>query len=139
LTRWVCPRCDRVFARAKQGHDCLPGTTVDKLFASKPPWQREIYESIAAHVATVGPMHADAVGVGVFLKVPQKFAEVRPKSRWVSLYLRLPEEQHDRRVARVIGRSSRVVWHDIQLRAPTDVDAQVRAWLTAAYLAAEDE
>jgi hypothetical protein len=128
-----------VFARAKQGHDCLPGTTVDELFAGRPPWQRAIYDAIAAHVATVGPVHADAVSVGVFLKVPEKLAEVRPKSRWVSLYLRLPEELHDRRVARVIGRSARVVWHDIQLRDVSDVDEQVQQWLTDAYVYAESE
>jgi hypothetical protein len=135
---WTCPRCDRRFAKANQGHDCLPGITVAKLFVDRPPWQREVYDAIITHLRTLGPVHEDAVSVGVFLKVPKKLGEVRPKSRWVSLYLSLPRELHDARVARVIDRSRANVWHDIKLTSASDVDDQLCAWLTEAYTAAED-
>lgn len=135
---WTCPRCDRDFARANQGHDCIPGITVDALFAPRPRWQREVYDAIVAHVRTVGPVHEDAVQVGVFLKVPKRFAEVRPKQRWVSLLLSLPREVRDGRVVRVVGRSRRGVWHELQLRSVAEVDGTVRDWLREGYVAAED-
>lgn len=137
MSLWACPRCDRRFAKANQGHDCLPGITVAKVFEDRPPEYREIYDAIVAHLRTLGSVHEDAVGVGVFLKVPKKCAEVRPKSRWLSLYLALPRELHDARVNRVIGRSRRTVWHDIKLTNPADVDDQLRAWLTEAFDGAE--
>ena len=32
-----------------------------------------------------GPVHADIVSVGIFLKNPAKFAELRPMDRWVAV------------------------------------------------------
>ncbi|TMR10026.1 hypothetical protein ETD86_41150 [Nonomuraea turkmeniaca] len=80
--RWTCPQCDREFARARQSHVCVPGCTVDETFAPYPPVYREIYDRL---VERLGPIHDDAVRVGVFLKSERKFAEVRPKARSLSL------------------------------------------------------
>ena len=30
MTGWTCPECGRLFARARQGHDCAPGLTLDE-------------------------------------------------------------------------------------------------------------
>ncbi|GAA3450671.1 hypothetical protein [Dactylosporangium matsuzakiense] len=29
MARWICPECEREFDRARQGHVCVPGGTVD--------------------------------------------------------------------------------------------------------------
>ena len=68
VARWTCPRCDREFGRARQGHTCVPGCTVDETFAGHSPEQRGVYNAILAHLQSLGPVHEDAVGVGVFLK-----------------------------------------------------------------------
>ena len=60
MARWTCPRCDREFSRSRQSHTCLPGGSVDESFAGRPPVQREIYDVITGHLATLGPVHADA-------------------------------------------------------------------------------
>jgi hypothetical protein len=61
-------------------------------------------DEIVAHLENLGPIHEDAVSVGVFLKSDRKLAEIRPRSRDVSLALYLPRPVHDSRIARVIGR-----------------------------------
>jgi hypothetical protein len=112
VTRWVCPR-----------------------FAGRPPVQRAIYDAVYAHLASLGPVHADAVRVGVFLKHERKLAELRPKARGLSLALFLPRPVDDARIARTIRASDRIV-HFVTLTALHDVDGQVRGWLSEAYLAA---
>src|SRR5690349_8434546 len=87
VSRWTCPNCEREFGRTNQSHVCLPGNTVDESFEGRPPVQREIYELLMAHLSTLGPVHVDAVRVGLFLKSARKFAEVRPRARSLSLWL----------------------------------------------------
>jgi uncharacterized protein DUF5655 len=134
VTRWTCPRCDREFSAANQGHTCVPGCTVDDAFAGHPPQQRAVYDAILAHLLTLGPVHEDAVGVGVFLKRDRKLAEVRPRSRDVSLALYLPRPVADRRFAKVLGPTRTRVVHFLMLRDASEVDEQVRGWLTEAFL-----
>jgi hypothetical protein len=134
VPRWICPHCDREFGRERQSHTCVPGITVDAAFAGRPPWARAVYDAIAGHVRSLGPVHEDAVSVGVFLKSDRKLAEVRPRSRDVWLALYLPRLVRDRRIAKVFGPSGPRVVHVILLRGAADVDDQVRAWLTEAFL-----
>lgn len=132
--RWTCPACDRQFARSHQSHTCVPGNSIGDCFASRPPVQRLIYEAVLGHIKTLGPVHVDAVQVGVFLKRASKLAELRPKSRWLSLELVLPRLVADARISRTIRVSSTRIVHIIKLAAMDDVDDQLRDWLTEAYL-----
>ena len=138
MSRWTCPRCDREFGRANQSHVCVPAGTVDECFAGRPQWQRDIYDALAGYVATLGPVHVDAVRVGVFLKSDRKFAEVRPKARSVSLDVVLPGTVDHPRISRTITVSEGRVAHIVKLTTVADVDETVREWLTAAYDHATD-
>ncbi|SFW84104.1 DUF5655 domain-containing protein [Amycolatopsis australiensis] len=132
-TRWTCPRCDREFARAGQSHTCVPGGTVDDTFAGKPPWQREVYDAVIGHLRTLGDVHEDAVKVGVFLKRDRKLAELRPRSRDVLVYLWLPHPVETARIAPAGWTSGPRVGHRLSLRSVSDVDEEVREWLTIAF------
>jgi hypothetical protein len=134
--RWICPACEREFARAHQAHVCVPGCTVDECFVGRPPVQREIYEELVAHLGELGPVHADAVLVGVFFKSDRKLAEVRPQARSLSLSLFLPRVVDHPRIARRIGVSADRTVHVVKLAAVADVDDEIRGWLTEAYAAA---
>jgi len=41
------------------------GCSVEESFAARPPVQRAIYDALMAHLSTLGPVHVDAVRVGV--------------------------------------------------------------------------
>jgi len=138
VSRWTCPACEREFARPHQSHLCVPGCSLDQCFAGKPPVQRPIYDALLAHLETLGPIHADAVQVGVFLKSERKLAEVRPKARCLLLALVLPRAIEEPRIARRIRISADRIVHVIKLTTLDNVDDQLRAWLTEAYDAATD-
>lgn len=129
----MCPECEREFAVPGQGHFCLPGTTVD---GAIPPRFRATFAAIVAAVEEVGPVHLDAVSVGVFLKADRKLAEVRPMARALSLNLFLPREVDSPRIARTMRTSQERVLHMVRLTDPAQVDDEVRAWIAEAYLAA---
>ena len=112
----------------------MPGGPVDGAFAGHLPRLRAVYDAIMDHLASLGPVHEDAVSVGVFLKRDRKLAEVRPRSRDVSLALYLPRPVRDPRIARVYEPAAPRVVHMIFLHEPDEVDDQVRDWLTEAFL-----
>lgn len=133
---WLCPQCDRQFERAHQSHVCVPGCTVEECFAPYPATWREIHDRLMDHLESLGPIHADVVRVGVFVKQVRKLAEIRPKARSLSLTMAMPRTIEDDRIARVYPTSGDRHWHFIKLTDPDDVDNQLRDWLTEAYDAA---
>ena len=89
-----------------------------------------------AHLSTLGPIHVDAVAIGVFLKHDRKLAEVRPKARCLSLELVLPRTVQDPRIARTLRIAGDRAVHILKLTSVDDVDDQLLDWLTEAYDAA---
>jgi len=132
-TRWTCPACERTFARAHQSHTCVPGNTVDESFAGRPAEWRLIYDTLIAHLRTLGPVEEDAVKVGVFLSHEQKFAEIRPMARSVAVWLLLPYSIDSPRVARSerISASRFAVY--LKLTSVDDVDDELLGWFEDAY------
>jgi hypothetical protein len=133
VSRWRCPACDREFGRAHQSHVCVPGNTVDETFAGRPAGQREIYEAIITCLHGFGPLHVDAVKIGVFLYNERKLAEVRPMARSLRLLLILPYVVQTPSVVRRESLSAERVLHYIKLTSVSDVDDELRGWLADAY------
>ena len=133
VARWVCPNCEREFASANQAHFCVPGITVDDLLARHPAWVGEIYGAVIEHLSSLGPIHEDAVNVGIFLKSDSKIAEFRPRVRSVLLSLYLPHEVTDDRIARTLPTAADRVVHMIKLTDVDQVDDRLREWMTEAY------
>jgi len=92
------------------------------------PLHRRIYEEILAHLRTMGPVHADVVRVGVFLKHQRTVVEVRPKVRSLNLLLTMPYPLDDPRVSRRWGNVAQV-----KVTSVDEVDDQLRNWLSVAY------
>ena len=132
VARWVCPRCDREFA-GRQSHVCVPGISVDELLARHPAWVAETYAAIIEPLRDLGPVHEDAVDVGIFLKSDRKVAEFRPRVRAAHLGLFLPEAIDHPRIARVVRVGVDRVVTVIKLRSAAEVDDQLGEWLAAAY------
>ncbi|MCU1388004.1 MAG: hypothetical protein JWL72_1342 [Ilumatobacteraceae bacterium] len=134
MTPWTCPECGRLFARNGQSHDCAPGLTIEEYFATGPAHERPVFEAVMKHLGTVGPVHADAVAVGIFLKNPRKFAELRPKQHWVSVSFALDRAARHRTITRKVTPYGGRFWHTANVAVPADVDADLRQLLTEAYL-----
>jgi hypothetical protein len=132
---WVCPKCRRQFGRQRQSHECSPAMTLDEYFSTGPDRERPIFEAVAAHLESVGPIHVEPVSVGIFIKRSRTFVELRPKVKWEALSFALPRVEDSQRIARKL-RSGSTTHHVVNLYGPDDVDDQIRDWLTESYLAA---
>ena len=111
----------------------MPGITVNDLLARHPDWVKQIYRLVIEHLSSLGPVHEDAVNIGIFLKSDRKIAEFRPRVRSVLLSIYLPYEMSDARIARTLPAAAGRVIHLITLTSPAQVDDQLREWLSAAF------
>lgn len=130
---WTCTECGRHFGRARQMHDCAPGLTLDEYFASGPAHERPVFEAVMRHLETVGPVHLDIVSVGIFLKNPRKFAELRPKDRWVALSFDLARRARHPAITRKVVEHGGRLWHVANIAHPDQFDADLASLLSEAY------
>jgi hypothetical protein len=133
---WSCPACRRLFARTGQAHDCEPGMSLEEYFVTGPAHEQPVDEAVMAHLTTVGPVHADVVAAGIFLKNPTKFAELRPMTRWVAVWFALPRRAEHRTIRRRPAEHGGRWWHVANVASPEDLDEALLDLLTEAYRAA---
>ena len=114
-------------------HDCAPGLTLDDYFATGPAHERPVFDAVMTHLATVGPVHLDIVSVGIFLKNPRKFAELRPKDRWVALSFSLSRRATHPTITRKVVEHGSRFWHVANLAGPEQFDDDLADLLTEAY------
>jgi len=92
-----------------------------------------VYDAVMEHVATLGPVHADIVSVGIFLKNPRKFAELRPMQRWVAVSFTLNRSASHPTITRRVVQYGGRFWHIANVATPDQVDDELRSLLTEAY------
>lgn len=134
MTGWTCPECGRLFGRAGQSHDCAPGLSIEEYFSTGPAHERPVFDAVMAHLATVGPVHADVVSVGIFLKNPRRFAQLRPMQRWVALSFSLRRRAGHPTITRKVEPYGNRYWHTANVATPDEFDGELADLLTEAYL-----
>lgn len=110
--------------------------SLDEYFSTGPAHERPVVDAVIAHLATVGPVHADVVSVGIFLKNPGKIAEMRPMQKWVAISFGLPHRASHRTITRKVVKYGERWWHVANVASPSDLDEQLLDLLTEAYDAA---
>jgi hypothetical protein len=88
------------------------------------------------HVSSLGPVHADVVSVGIFLKNPRKFAELRPMQKWVAVWFPLGRRATHRTITRKVFADGGRYWHIANISEPGEIDDDLRDLLTEAYTTA---
>jgi hypothetical protein len=107
--------------------------TLEEYFSTGPAHERPVFDAVMAHLATVGPVHADVVAVGIFLKNPRKFAELRPMQRWVAVSFSLSRHARHHTISRRVVEYGSRFWHVANVARPEDVDDDLCDLLTEAY------
>jgi hypothetical protein len=131
---WTCPECGRRFRHRNQMHECAPAMTLDEYFSTGPERERPIFDAVMAHLEALGPVHVEPLSVGILLKRSQTFVYLKPMKNWVALWFPLDRVEDHPRIARRDRSSARRTWHAVNVRSPDDLDDDVLAWLTEAYL-----
>ncbi|CAN5652374.1 hypothetical protein BH20ACT2_BH20ACT2_18390 [soil metagenome] len=109
--------------------------SLEEYFATGPPHERPVFEAVMDHLDTLGPVHIEAVSVGIFLKRAQTFAQLRPMQRWVALSFSLPRQVQHPTIKRKVIRHHGRYHHIANLAGAGDIDAALCGYLTEAYLA----
>jgi Domain of unknown function (DUF5655) len=130
---WTCPACGREFGN-KQSHVCAPALSPDAYFMSRPPYEREIFESVREHLESLGPVIVEPVSVGILFKRRRTFVELRPMARWVHLSFGLNYRRAHPRITRTTPGQGGRTYHGVRITGPADVDDEIRAWLTESYV-----
>ncbi|WP_133848263.1 DUF5655 domain-containing protein [Labedaea rhizosphaerae] len=131
---WTCPDCERIFARRGQSHECSPAMPLEEYLRTGPPFERPVVEAVLDHLTSVGPVHVEPVSIGILLKCPATFGELRPMVRWEAVRFTLPAELHHPRLSRRMRTGVGRWWYGVNVREPSEVDDQLRDWLTQSYL-----
>jgi hypothetical protein len=130
---WNCPRCGRRFARRGQAHVCAEAVPLEEYFATALPHERPVFEAVDAFLSTLGPVHVEPVGVGIFLKKRGSFVELRPKSTWVAMAFPMPRRVRHPRIVRKPIEAGMAFWHYANLRDAEDLDDALKDLLTESY------
>jgi len=107
--------------------------SVEEYFSTGPPWEKPVFDAVMAHVSTLGPVHADAVQVGIFLKNPKKFAELRPMTKWVAISFGLRRRASHPTIKRKVIEYGGRYWHTCNVASADEVDPSLLELLTEAY------
>ncbi len=133
MDRWTCPDCHREFGRRGQSHFCSPGLGVDEYFAAAQPWERPIFEAVAAHLRNLGDVIIDPIAIGVLFKNGPMLCELRAMKKWTALGFHLGRRLVSDRLSRKVVDNGTRFFHVINLDAAEQVDEEVLGWLTEAY------
>jgi hypothetical protein len=107
--------------------------TLDDYFSTGPPHERPVFDAVMRHLTGVGPVHVEPVSVGIFLKNPRKFAELRPMQKWVAVSFSLPRPAAHRTIVRKVMPYGGKYFHVANVASPDDIDAGIGELLVEAY------
>lgn len=138
MSLWTCPECARRFGKRNQQHECAPAMELEDYFSTGPERERPIFDAVWAHLSTlVGDggdgVYLEPVSVGIFFKGRRTFAQLRPMTRWVALSFSLDRKLTSDRLSRKVMAHGGRYYHVINIADPSEVDDEVRDWLTEAF------
>jgi len=108
---------------------------IDVWLAERTEPQRRAAEAVLAIVRRQRDVIVEAVSVGILIKRERTIIELRPKTRWLDLSFISRAAIDSDRIARTLEIAAGYVYF-VHLADETDVDAELRRWLTASLRAA---
>jgi hypothetical protein len=127
---WVCPRCQRTFASEGQfhSHDLVD---VDRHFAGRPAELRTAFDRLVA--ALPADVHVDGLKTAIVLAARTTFCYVVVQRDRLSIGVFLDRALGSPRVTKVDHVSSGKVASVVEVRAASEIDGELRGWLSEAY------
>lgn len=113
-------------------------STPEQFFAGSPTGLSR-YRAVAEMISSIGPAEVRVTKSQIAFRRRKGFAFVWRPDRYLTsdvpavLSIGLPCELHSPRFKEVVHPTARVWMHHIELRDRSEVDAEVRGWLAAAY------
>lgn len=106
--------------------------SLEEYLGTGPPHEAPIVEAVLAGLAELDA-HVEPVSVGIFLKRPRMFAQLRPMTRWEAVSFILGRTEPSSRISRKVMDTGRGRYHVVNVRSPAEVDDELVGWLVEAY------
>jgi Domain of unknown function (DUF5655) len=107
--------------------------TLDDYLTTGPSFEAPIVRAVVRLIESFDDVIIEPVSVGVLMKGPSTFAQLRPMARWEALWFYVPRTIEHPRITRHFPANASQVVHALRLTTPEDVDEQVASWLTEAH------
>lgn len=136
---WTCPECDRQFANLNQQHSCVR-TSVEEFLSDKGPRARQLFAALVDAALSLGQVSLAPVKTRVGIQARMIFASINRLSEdRLDAHVVLARRVEHPRFHKVESFSPRNHVHYFRIERPSDVDAEVIAWLREAYVVGEQE
>jgi endogenous inhibitor of DNA gyrase (YacG/DUF329 family) len=135
---WTCPECGRSFANRNQSHFCSD-VPLEEHFKGRAPDVVAMFERLLAAARRSGPVNVLPEKTRIAFQVRMSFAAFTLRKRWVDGHVVLARRLESPRFRRIDYISPRNQVHAFRLQKPSEVDAEVEAWLAEAYSVGEQK
>jgi hypothetical protein len=135
---WTCPECGRAFANRNQSHFCSH-VHLEEHFKGREPYVRATFDNLLAAARKSGPVIVLPEKTRIAFQVRMSFAAFTLRKRWVDGHVVLARRLENPRFRRIDYISPRNQVHVFRLKEPSEVDAEVTAWLAEAYSVGEQK
>lgn len=129
---WTCPKCGAQFVTPNMWHSCGVYDLAD-LFAKSEPAVLELFQELAARVASVGAVTVIPQKTRVCFQRRVRFLSVYPRRRHLLCEFGFSERVESPRFHRIEHYGPRWVGHSCNLSAASDLDAEFMGWVALAY------
>lgn len=135
---WTCPECGRSFANRNQSHFCSH-VRLEEHFKGREPDVVATFERLLSAARKNGPVSVLPEKTRIAFQVRMSFAAFTLRKRWVDGHVVLARRLESPRFRRIDYISPRNQVHVFRLKEPSEVDAEVGAWLKEAYSVGEQK
>jgi uncharacterized protein DUF5655 len=130
---WRCPTCGQTFVTRNMPHSCQV-VPLDSHFAGGREALRAVFDAFVAAAQESGPVTINSTKSRITLQNRMRFAAVEPRQRHLNAHVVLQRPLTSPRFTTVEHIPPRYYVHKFRLHTPEDVDAELKAWLTEAYV-----
>ena len=135
---WTCPECGRGFANRNQSHFCSH-VRLDEHLKGREPNVVATFQRLLKAAEKNGTVTVLPEKTRIAFQVRMSFAAFTLRKRWVDGHVVLARRLDSPRFRRIEYISPRNQVHVFRLEGPSEVDAEVEAWLAEAYSVGEQK
>lgn len=106
---------------------------MEEYFETAQPWERPIFDVVAAHLKRQGEVIVDPIAVGIQFKNGPVLCMLRTMKRWTALGFNLRRRLDSDKLSRKVTGYHGKYYHVINVDDAAGIDDEILGWLTEAY------
>ena len=129
---WTCPKCGRIFKKAKQPHSCKKDS-LESHFKNKEK-AKELFEHLVAQIEIrIGKVKIISIPCCVPLFGKYDFLAALPKKDRLEIRFALDREIESQRLKTCVSMSKKVFKNCFDIYSIKEIDKELLNWLKKAY------